>query len=533
MSPSEDRAELARLLGELKKRSNLSYEALGRRCHLSRSSVHRYCTAALVPPEFDALEAIALACGADRVELGRLFRCWARAVDDRPAPAVPSSPAPVPSRAEVPARSRHLSVTALVVVLLGLLAGSTSSTATSGSGQAWTSLPALTAPMWAQTATDLDPGLFGATINSSTGAMPTFGLDSARFWDGHTRWADVEPRRHGYDWSVLDRLVAGARSAGLRPVFTFGGTPDWASPGGAPSLYDDGSKASPPADLRDWDDFVREVVQRYHGRIEAYEVWAVVGDTHFYAGSAETLVEMTRRAHDIIRTLDAGATIVCPSMSGLDRDASRRFLGRFAALGGYGLCDVAGVKLTQSDAAAPPETMLPLVADIDRTFQRAGIHPPIWDTGTGYDVSLQQPLDPATAAEHAARFYLVALFAHYRRAYFYNWGGTKVPIILQPDGGVPTPAALAVEQLRRWLRGARIHSCGQGTMARLPAAVWECRFDDGRGPFVIRWTATGHASMNADPGSYAEDRLDGTETALAPGEPIDVSGSPVRVDLRP
>ncbi|MFF1612267.1 helix-turn-helix domain-containing protein [Amycolatopsis sp. NPDC058278] len=539
MSPSQGREELARSLSELKARSKLSYEALARRCHLSRSSVHRYCTAALVPPEFGVLESIATVCGADRAELARLFRCWARAVDERPgsqpAPAVPP-PAPgstsaSPARARTTARHR-LTVPTLVFVLLGTLVLSAASTSTTTSSPGEAPLAVLSAPMWAQTATDLDPGLFGATINSSTGAMPTFGLDSVRFWDSHTRWANIEPRRGIFDWSVLDRLVAGAGAAGLRSVFSFGGTPEWASPGGAPTLYDDGSKASPPTDLRDWDGFVGEVAGRYRGHIGAYELWAVVNDAHFYTGSVETLAAMTRRAHDIIRAADPGATIVCPSMGGLERPEAQQFLTRFAALGGYRYCDVAGVKLTQPDAAAPPETMLPLVAGIDNTFQRAGLHPPVWDTGTRYDISLQRPLDPATAADHAVRFYLVALFAHYRRAFFYNWGGTKIPIILQPDGGAPTPAALAVEQLRRWLRGARIHSCGQGTMARLPAAVWECRFDDGHDPFVIRWTAAGRASMSADPGSYAEDRLDGTEKSLAAGDPVDVTTSPVRINLR-
>ncbi len=537
MSPSGSGQELGRILGQLKVRSGLSYEVLGKRCHLSRSSVHRYCTAALVPAEFGAVESIATACGATRAELNQLFRCWMRAVDEQPdAPPVsppfrlePAETGEPPARSAVP--TTRTSVPALALILIVMFATSAASTVSRVSSASGPLVPTLTAPMWAQTPTALDPGLFGATINSSTGAMPTFGLDSVRLWDSHTRWANLEPRRQIFDWSVLDRLVDGARAKGFRTVFTFGGTPGWASPEGPPTLYDDDSRASPPADLRDWDHFVGEVARRYRGRIGSYEVWAVVNDAHFYTGTVETLVAMTHRAHDLIRASDPGATVVCPSMGGLDRPEAQQFLIRFAALGGYRYCDVAGIKLSRSTAAAPPETMLPLVATIDDTFQRAGVHPPIWNTGTSYDISLQQPLDPATAAEHAVRFYLVALFAHYRQAFFYNWGGTKLPIILQPDGGSPTPAALAVEQLRRWLHDARIHSCGQGTMAQLPASVWECRFDDDNGPFVIRWTASGHALMNADPGSYTEDRLDGSESPLSAGDPLDVTTTPVKLNL--
>jgi len=133
-------------------------------------------------------------------------------------------------------------------------------------------------------------------MNSSTGAMPTFRVGAVRLWDSRTRWADLEPRRGEFDWSILDRLVAGAGRAGLPALLTFGGTPEWASPDGALSVYDDGSRASPPDDLADWDRFVDAVVRRYRGRIEAYELWVLANDRRLYSGSVETLVEMTRRA---------------------------------------------------------------------------------------------------------------------------------------------------------------------------------------------------------------------------------------------
>jgi len=76
--------------------------------------------------------------------------------------------------------------------------------------------------------------------------------------------------------------------------------------------------------------------------------------------------------------------------------------------------------------------------------------------------------------------------------YFYNWGGTKIPIVLQPVGGTPTSAALAVEQVQRWLRYAQIRSCGNGPGAGLPDDVWQCEFavaEPGEGrDAVIRWT---------------------------------------------
>ncbi|MEV7969971.1 beta-galactosidase [Sphaerisporangium sp. NPDC088356] len=51
-----------------------------------------------------------------------------------------------------------------------------------------------------------------------------------RLWDSETRWAQIQPKRGEFDWTVLDRLVGGAHDAGLPALFVMGGTPAWASP---------------------------------------------------------------------------------------------------------------------------------------------------------------------------------------------------------------------------------------------------------------------------------------------------------------
>jgi len=68
------RTAFAERLRELKDRSGRSYQALGRRCGLSSSTVHRYCSGAGVPMEFEPVARLARACGADRAELTELHR---------------------------------------------------------------------------------------------------------------------------------------------------------------------------------------------------------------------------------------------------------------------------------------------------------------------------------------------------------------------------------------------------------------------------------------------------------------------------
>lgn len=118
--------------------------------------------------------------------------------------------------------------------------------------------------------------------------------------------------------------------------------------------------------------------------------------------------------------------------------------------------------------------------------------------------------------------------------YFYNWGGTKIPIVLQAVGGVPTNAALAVEQLQRWLAHAQSRSCGHGNVANLPGNVWECQFtmtEPGRTyDAAIRWTDTGTATTTAGSRTQLVHHLDGSVATTQPGDPITVSEEPILIE---
>lgn len=382
--------------------------------------------------------------------------------------------------------------------------------------------------------------MFGVTINSGMGLMPTFRVGAVRLWDSGSRWSEVQAQRNEFEWSVLDRNVNAAANSGLPVLFVFGGTPRWASPHGPVGPYPDGSTPAPPDNLADWDDYVHTLVQRYRGRIEAYELWVLANDPRFYAGSVETLVDMTRRASQIIRSADPRATVVCPGMGELWTTAGVQFLKRFAALGGYGYCDVAGVKLFQKSAADPPESMLSLVTTIDRAMHEAGVQPRLWDTGTKYDIPLQGSLDETRARNYAVRFFLVGLYsrnANLERMYFYNWGGTRIPIVLQAVGGAPTRAALAVEQLQRWLTHAQSRSCGHGIGVNLPRNVWECQFTITEPTrtydATIQWTDTGTATITAEPGTSAVRRLNGSVATIRPGDTVTITEAPVLIEHTP
>jgi hypothetical protein len=242
---------------------------------------------------------------------------------------------------------------------------------------------------------------------------------------------------------------------------------------------------------------------------------------------------MAQRAGRIIRRTDPEATVVCPGMGDLWQPESRAFLAEFATAGGYRYCDAAAVKLHQRVPGQAPETMLALSRVIDDAFHEAGVGLPIWNTGTAYWIATAGRLSEQQAENYAVRFYLVGLYGRVARMYFYNWGGTKLPIVLQAAGGPPTKAALEVQELQRWLKGARITSCGHGVDDELPRGAWECRFllpaGKSQVQAAIRWMQSGSATMPSD-GASRVSYLD--RHSAAAGSRIRLTEQPVLIEFR-
>ena len=215
----------------------------------------------------------------------------------------------------------------------------------------------------------------------------------------------------------------------------------------------------------------------------------------------------------------------------------RDFVRRFAVAGGYSAATSRPSSCTSVARRTSPRRSSRSPAEIDRTFHRGGVHKRMWNTGSTYNIALEPALSQQDAANYAVRFYLAGLHIRYERMYFYNWGSPTVPIVLQAEGGAPTESALFVEELERWLAGARIRSCASSTRGRLPRNVWQCELavtsGDARGErAVIRWIVDGEVVMSAEPGAYRLQRLDGTIEPLQAGEGVRLREQPVLIRYR-
>ncbi|MGW6735025.1 helix-turn-helix domain-containing protein [Streptomyces sp. NPDC055013] len=76
MSEGTAATDFAAFLRQLKDRSGLSYGVLGKRLHMSTSTLHRYCNGDAVPTDYAPVERLARLCKASPEELVELHRRW-------------------------------------------------------------------------------------------------------------------------------------------------------------------------------------------------------------------------------------------------------------------------------------------------------------------------------------------------------------------------------------------------------------------------------------------------------------------------
>ena len=324
-------------------------------------------------------------------------------------------------------------------------------------------------------------------------AWPAIEFGAFRNWDSGVVWSSIETARGVYDWANLDGDVAKARARGQKYLFNFGGTPRWAAPGGTPTYI--GTNA-PPDNMADLRDFARAIATRYRGKIEAYEVWNEPDIPLFYSGTGAQLLQMERAVLEGVRAGDPKALVAAPALAGVESAQAFPVVADYFAAGGGKGCD-----LFIYHSYDPPET----APDATQTLRDAlaSYHlpaKPIWLTERGAQLGTLTPTD---AANFVARSFILGWATGVARQYWYAYDNegywsldkqnhaakTSDPTQLDADG-------IAYREVRRWLFGAQMLSCGSD------GRFWTCALRQSNGRVVhIVWT-TGKVSDFAIPANW-------------------------------
>jgi len=77
--------------------------------------------------------------------------------------------------------------------------------------------------------------------------------------------------------------------------------------------YCDNGSAAMPQKLEDWRDYVRAVATPYKGHIHEYEIWNEASSRHFFTGSVDEMLLLTKEACDILKKIDPSNVVVSHS----------------------------------------------------------------------------------------------------------------------------------------------------------------------------------------------------------------------------
>ncbi len=332
--------------------------------------------------------------------------------------------------------------------------------------------------------------LFGMhVVDLQRGNWPTIPIGSIRLWDNQTSWADIETTNGNYNWINLDSSVNTAVANGTKDILlVLGSTPRWASDDPSPIALPMPGSAGMPTDLAWWDRWVTAVVTRYKGKITSYQPWNEANLSTFSTGSAAEMAELTKRAYDIIKSIDPAATVVAPSTGVRLGGAFKKFYPKYLAelAKRDWPVDVFSAH-TYPASLGSPKDRAALANQWIAALKAAGApNKPLWDTENNFGLAGPGPANPdqditgSKAAQWTARTYLDALRLGISRVYWYSWRPDLELLGIQMNTG--SDAAIALQTMESWITGATFQKC------TTKGALVTCGFKRNGKAFDIVWS---------------------------------------------
>lgn len=365
----------------------------------------------------------------------------------------------------------------------------------------------------------VSPRFFGMHVNRVE-HWPALAFGAVR--GANVSWRAINPARGYYNWHELDRFVGMAQEEGVQYSYVFLATPQWAaSDPKQPCYAGPVGCASPPANLTDWDTFVKAVVQRYRGRIQSYEVWNEPNDPHFWTGSVEQMLAMAQHAYRIIHSTDPSAQVISPSPTSSRLGPPQKWLEEFLKAGGGDYADIIGFHGYTGSPRA--EGIVPVVEQIKQVMTEHGqSSKELWDTegGWGQDNVLS---DNDARSAFLAKSYILQASLGVSRFFWYQWDNPNWGTLWQ---GRDEPAAQAYARVRQWLAGASITApCSE------KAGIWSCVLARAGRTQKLVWSSGGNIRISVEPKFASYSGLSGEASRLT-SAPLTVGPGPLLLQER-
>jgi Glycosyl hydrolase family 10 len=372
----------------------------------------------------------------------------------------------------------------------------------------------------------IPPDYFGIVIAgiAAKQSWPRVPARSVRVFD--STWNSLELSQGKFDFRLLDQIVATAQEHHADLDLILGFPPAWAS--ARPTETASGSRAE-PANLADWETYVRTVAIRYRGRVHTYEIWNEPNTKASYTGDVPTLVKVCASAYRTLKQIDPTITVISPSPAPVN---AFPFLRQFLTAGGGDTFDVLGYHFYDNLGRPQinPEQFFG-VADHTRTLL-AVFHlqsKPIWDTESGYYIQSSSKAshqitrfpsgvraisqDEGVAA--VGRSFIEAWAAGVTRLYWYAWAEPQYALA-DDMGATDKAATVAYRNITQWLVGSSFTSLTKSTDGLWLLSLTQ---HDGHAAWIT-WSSAQDIklSLTADIRASKVLQLDGSEAPLKSGD---------------
>jgi GH35 family endo-1,4-beta-xylanase len=374
--------------------------------------------------------------------------------------------------------------------------------------------------------TVIQDSLFGLHVNGAErGVWPTINFGSLRLWDNATSWTNIETSKGVFNWTNLDKVVADANTNGVTDfLMVLSGTPTWATNQRNPISLPAPNASGVPANMADWDDWVRAVATRYKGKITNYQPWNEANLKTFYTGTPAQMADLTKRAHDIIKSIDPSATIVAPSTGLRLNGALQRFYPKFLKelKTRNWPVDVWSAHTYPNSLGTTNDRRELANKWIDLLKAAKAPNLPLWDTENNYGLGgpgpdfPEQDINGTKAANWTAVTYLDALRLGVSRVYLYQWGPYNDLWGIQYNDGAP--GAIAMNTLQEWIVGTTYQGCKEAKRKVT------CKFRTSDGVNQIVYSETRKKKFKVAKRYKQMCQLDGTCSAIPANRKVRTKG---------
>jgi hypothetical protein len=339
-----------------------------------------------------------------------------------------------------------------------------------------------------------------------TVSLSQLGEGAVRLSAVGVQWRQIERHPGVYDWSRLDEEVSAAQAAHAEVTMVVAMTPRFYA----------SSPFQPPRRIGPYKRFVRALMERYSSfngarGIAAYQVWTETNIPNFWSGTLPQIARLTRAVAQMRDRYDPEAKVVAPAMvtrRTYELDGLSKYYGfRLDGVPVWKYIDAVALSLYPQQMygrrAGVPEDTLPLLAQVRRRLQRAGVPSSkgIWVTEINYGVAggtapTVVPIPAVRQASNVVRTYLLAAANGVSRVFWFRYdiprgptGGLIANTLLSEPGDPSrlTPAGRAYLLAEAWMHGTLVGTKGHRPCPRDKSGTYRCVVAGSSGRRWIYW----------------------------------------------